>query len=78
MKMSNVIIFTLIMVLISSIALATSPVKGPVLYFNPLETRQDKGDNAWKNAGKAGGEVSRGEGKPTLEMGAPLKFHQSV
>ena len=73
MKMSNVIIFTLIMVLISSIALATSPVKGPVLYFNPLETRQDKGDNAWKNAGKAGGEVSRGEGKPTLEMG-PLEI----
>ena len=73
MKMSNVIIFTLIMVLISSIALATSPVKGPVLYFNPLETRQDKGDNAWKNAGKAGGEVSRGEAKPTLEMG-PLEI----
>jgi hypothetical protein len=73
MKMSNVIIFTLIMVLISSIALATSPVKGPVLYFNPLETRQQKGDNAWKNAGKAGGEVSRGEGKPSLEMG-PLEI----
>ncbi len=73
MKMSNVIIFTLIMVLISSIALATSPVKGPVLYFNPLETRQEKGDNAWKNAGKAGGEVSRGEGKPSLEMG-PLEI----
>ena len=73
MKMSNVIIFTLIMVLISSIALAMSPVKGPVLYFNPLETRQEKGDNAWKNAGKAGGEVSRGEGKPTLEMG-PLEI----
>ena len=69
MKMSNVIIFTLIMVLISSIALAVSPVKGPVLYFNPLETRQTKGDNAWKNAGKAGGEVSKGEGKPTLENG---------
>ena len=69
MKMSNIIIFTLIMVLISSIALAVSPVKGPVLYFNPLETRQTKGDNAWKNAGKAGGEVSKGEGKPTLENG---------
>ena len=69
MKMSNVIIFTLIMVLISSIALAMSPVKGPVLYFNPLETRQEKGDNAWKNAGKAGGEVRKGEGKPTLERG---------
>ena len=69
MKTSNIIIFTLIMVLISSIALAVSPVKGPVLYFNPLETRQEKGDNAWKNAGKAGGEVSKGEGKPTLEAG---------
>ena len=70
MKLSNIIIFTLIMVLLSSIALAVSPVKGPVLYFNPLETRQEKGDNAWKNAGKAGGEISKGEGKPTLEVGA--------
>ncbi len=70
MKLSNMIIFALIMVLISSIALAVSPVKGPVLYFNPLETRQEKGDNAWKNAGKAGGEISKGEGKPTLERGA--------
>ena len=69
MKMSNIIIFTLIMALISSIAFAVSPVKGPVLYFNPLETRQDKGDNAWKNAGKAGGEISKGEAKPSLEMG---------
>jgi len=69
MKTSNIIIFTLIMVLISSIALAVSPVKKPVLYFNPLETRQAKGDNAWKNAGTAGGEVSKGEGKPTLEEG---------
>ena len=69
MKMYNIIIFTLIMALISSIAFAVSPVKGPVLYFNPLETRQDKGDNAWKNAGKAGGEISKGEAKPSLEMG---------
>ena len=69
MKFSNIIIFTLIMVLISSIALAVSPVKKPVLYFNPLETRQAKGDNAWKNAGTAGGEVRKGEGKPTLEEG---------
>ena len=69
MKMSNVIIFTLIMVLISSIAFAVSPVKRPVLYFNPLETRQAKGDNVWKNAGTAGGEIRKGEGKPTLEMG---------
>ena len=73
MKTSNIIIFTLIMVLISSIAFAVSPVKGPVLYFNPIETRQDKGDNAWKNAGKAGGEISKGEGKPTLEEG-PLEI----
>ena len=70
MKLFNIIIFTLIMALLSSIALAVSPVKGPVLYFNPLETRQEKGDNAWKNAGKAGGEISKGEGKPTLEVGA--------
>lgn len=69
MKMSNVIVFTLTMVLISSIALAVSPVKRPVLYFNPLETRQAKGDNVWKNAGTAGGEIRKGEGKPTLEMG---------
>ena len=69
MKMFNIIILTLIMALISSIAFAVSPVKGPVLYFNPLETRQDKGDNAWKNAGKAGGEISKGEAKPSLEMG---------
>ena len=53
MKMSNIIIFTLIMALISSIAFAVSPVKDPVLYFNPLATRQDKGDNAWKNAGSS-------------------------
>ena len=69
MKLSNIIVFTLIMVLISSIALAVSPVKRPVLYFNPLETRQAKGDNVWKNAGTAGGEVRKGESKPTLEMG---------
>ena len=70
MKTSNIIIFTLIItVLISSIVLAMSPVKKPVLYFNPLETRQAKGDNAWKNAGTAGGEVRKGEGKPTLEEG---------
>ena len=71
MKLSNrtMLTLTLIMVLTSSIAFAVSPVKGPVLYFNPLETRQEKGDNAWKNAGKAGGEISRGEGKPTLEVG---------
>ena len=72
MKLSNrtILTLTLIMVLTSSIAFAVSPVKGPVLYFNPLETRQEKGDNAWKNAGKAGGEIKKGEGKPTLEVGA--------
>ena len=69
MKTSNIIIFTLIMALISSIAFAVSPVKDPVLYFNPLATRQEKGDKAWKNAGTAGGEISRGEGKPSLELG---------
>ena len=72
MKLSNrtILTLTLIMMLTSSIAFAVSPVKGPVLYFNPLETRQEKGDNAWKNAGKAGGEIKKGEGKPTLEVGA--------
>ena len=73
MKTSKIIIFTLIMALISSIAFAVSPVKDPVLYFNPVETRQEKGDNAWKNAGKAGGEIRRGEAKPTLEEG-PLEI----
>ena len=71
MKLSNrtIISLTLIMVLTSSMAFAASPVKRPVLYFNPLETRQEKGDNSWKNAGKAGGEISKGEAKPVLEMG---------
>ena len=75
MKLFNrtILTLTLIMVLTSSIAFAVSPVKGPVLYFNPVETRQEKGDNAWKNAGTAGGEVSRGEAKPTLEVG-PLEI----
>ncbi len=71
MKLSNrtILTLTLIMVLTPSIAFAASPVRKPVLYFNPLETRQQKGDNSWKNAGTAGGEVSRGESKPILEMG---------
>ena len=75
MKLSNrnILTLTLIMAMIASTAFAVSPVKGPVLYFNPLETRQEKGDNAWKNAGKAGGEISKGEGKPTLEVG-PLEI----
>ena len=73
MKLSNrtILTLTLIMALTSSIAFAVSPVKGPVLYFNPLETRQAKGDNTWKNAGKAGGEIEKGEAKPTLEVGPP-------
>ena len=74
----TILILTPIMVLTSSIAFAASPVRRPVLYFNPLETRQNKGDNAWKNAGTAGGEIQKGEAKPILEMGSPLKFHQSV
>ena len=65
----NILTLTLIMVLTSSIAFAASPVRRPVLYFNPLETRQNKGDNAWKNAGTAGGEIQKGEAKPILEMG---------
>lgn len=71
MKLSNrtIINLTLIMVVTSSMAFAASPVKRPVLYFNPLETRQEKGDNSWKNAGKAGGEISKGESKPILEVG---------
>jgi hypothetical protein len=65
----TILILTPIMVLTSSIAFAASPVRRPVLYFNPLETRQNKGDNAWKNAGTAGGEIQKGEAKPILEMG---------
>ena len=59
----------LITALISSMAFAVSPVRGPVLYFNPVETRQQKGDNAWRNAGAAGGRLIRGAGKPNLEQG---------
>ena len=59
----------LITVLISSMAFAVSPVRNPVLYFNPVETRQQKGDNAWRNAGTAGGQLERGNGKPNLEHG---------
>ena len=59
----------LITALISSMAFAVSPVRDPVLYFNPVETRQQKGDNAWRNAGTAGGQLERGNGKPNLEHG---------
>ena len=59
----------LITVLISSMAFAVSPVSNPVLYFNPVETRQEKGDNAWRNAGTAGGQLEKGRGKPVLEHG---------
>ena len=59
----------LITALISSMAFAVSPVGNPVLYFNPVETRQDKGDNAWRNAGTAGGQLEKGKGKPVLEHG---------
>ena len=59
----------LITALISSMAFAVSPVRNPVLYFNPVETRQQKGDNAWRNAGTAGGQLERGNGKPNLEHG---------
>jgi hypothetical protein len=40
-----------------------------VLYFNPVETRQQQGDNAWRNAGTAGGQLEKGRGKPVLEHG---------
>ena len=75
MKMSirTILTLALIMVLTSSIAFAASPVKRPVLYFNPLATRQAKGDNSWKNAGTVGGEIKKGDAKPTLEMG-PLEI----
>ena len=71
MKTSNSMILSvvLITVLISSMAFAVSPVRDPVLYFNPVETRQQKGDNAWRNAGTAGGQLERGNGKPNLEHG---------
>ena len=72
MKMFNRTILgvALITALISSMAFAVSPVGNPVLYFNPVETRQDKGDNAWRNAGTAGGQLEKGRGKPVLEQGA--------
>ena len=69
MKIRAILSTALIMALTSSMVLAVSPVKGPVLYFNPVETRQQKGDNAWRNAGTAGGQLERGRGKPTLELG---------
>ena len=71
MKTSSITILSvaLITALISSMAFAVSPVRDPVLYFNPTVTRQQKADNAWRNAGTAGGQLERGNGKPTLEHG---------
>ena len=71
MKTSSITILsvTLITALISSMAFAVSPVRDPVLYFNPVETRQQRADNAWRNAGTAGGQLERGNGKPTIEHG---------
>ena len=71
MKTSNSMILSvvLITVLTSPMAFAVSPVRDSVLYFNPVETRQQKGDNAWRNAGTAGGRLIRGAGKPNLEQG---------
>jgi hypothetical protein len=71
MKTSNrtILSVALIIVLTSSMAFAVSPVRDPVLYFNPTVTRQQKGDNAWRNAGTAGGRLIRGAGKPNLEQG---------
>ena len=47
MKMSNSAILSavLLTLLISSMAFAVSPVRDPVLYFNPVETHQQKADN---------------------------------
>ena len=72
MKTSNITILSsivLVIVLTSSVAFAVSPVRDPVLYFNPVETHQQKGDNVWRNAGTAGGQLKRGAGKPNLEHG---------
>ena len=71
MKMSNSTILSvaLITVLISSMAFAVSPVRDPVLYFNPVETHQQKANNVWRNAGTAGGQLKRGAVKPNLEHG---------
>ena len=44
-------------------------VPGAVLYFNPVETDQDKNDKVWRNAGKAGGELEHSNLKPVLEQG---------
>ena len=45
------------------------PIADPVLYFNPVETDQDKRDKVWRNAGTAGGEVGQSDILPTLEEG---------
>ena len=66
---STILSVVLITLLISSMTFAVSPVRNPVLYFNPVETRQQQGDNAWRNAGTAGGQLERGRGKPVLEHG---------
>ena len=66
---STILSVVLITLLISSMTFAVSPVRNPVLYFNPVETRQEKGDNAWRNAGTAGGQLEKGRGKPVLEHG---------
>ena len=57
----------LFLALMFSTALAQS-VPDPALYFNPIETDQDGGDKAWRNAGTAGGELGR-VGNPRLEEG---------
>ena len=71
MKTSNstVLSVVLITVLLVPMAFAVSPVRDPVLYFNPVETHQQKADIVWRNAGTAGGQLKRGAGKPTLERG---------
>jgi hypothetical protein len=66
---STILSVVLITLLISSMTFAVSPVRNPVLYFNPVETRQQQGDNAWRNAGTAGGQLEKGRGKPVLEHG---------
>ena len=71
MKTSNSTMLSVVSItfLISSVAFAVSPVRDPVLYFNPVETHQQKASNVWRNAGTAGGQLKRGAVKPNLEHG---------
>ena len=60
------VMFFLALSLSSALA---QPIADPVLYFNPSETDQDRGDKVWRNAGTAGGELEHTGDRPLLEEG---------